>query len=156
MAPLNNVFVANPGLLSKIKNEDLRKIMYIGSSAGTPLEKKATFSFTWSNDGFGDFVNEVTFYPPNSDLPSKVFKVSIPLGGWYQIVLPVRFFSEWEVEQEEKNRVRDIVKRFEEAAKRHGSTQQAVALGDCGEQHAYETGKILKDLRAELYAELEV
>lgn len=156
MIPLNNVFVSKPGLLSKIKNEELRKLMFMGGSSGTSLEKKSTFSFSWSNNGAGDFVDEVMFYPPNSNLPTKSFKVSIPLGVWYQIVLPVRFFLEWYEEEEEKNRLRGLVHKFEDAAKRHGQMQAAAAMGDVSENAAYETGKALKTLREELYKELDV
>ena len=162
MTRQENVFVCEPGSLAKIKATRLRKLMMMGASASTPLEKKATFSYTWTNDPKlgGEYVTQVVFYPPNQNIPSEAFNLNdqtrIKLGDWYHLTMSVSEYPLWVEDQKEKARIRDIVKRFEEAAKAHGKMQQAAALGDVSENSAYETGKALKNLRLELYKELDV
>lgn len=156
----NNCFVAHAEYVNGIKHQELKSLLKIGSCMRTPLEKKATFNYTWTRVDNQDMVTQITFYAPGSDIPSRVFNLKeknyITLQNWYRMMRPVYEYPEFIEEYEEKERVRDIVRRFEDAAKRHGVTQQAVALGDCGERHAYETGKALKTLREELYEELGV
>lgn len=65
-------------------------------------------------------------------------------------------YPEFLEEQTEKERVRQLVRSFEYAAKRHWQMQEAASLGDVDESAAYETGKILKVCREELYEELGV
>ncbi|BAQ23191.1 conserved hypothetical protein [Edwardsiella phage PEi26] len=156
----NNSFVAHAEYISGIKSPGLKDLLKIGSCMKTPLEKKATFSYTWTRINGQDMVTQVTFYAPGSDLPSQVFNLLesnyITLQNWYRMMRPVWEYPEFIEEYNELERVRDIVKRFEEAAKHHGATQRSVADGNIGEHHAYETGKLLKTLRAELYEELGV
>lgn len=160
MALQTNSFVSSPEYLSKIKCTQLRKLMMMGSCLDTPLEKKATFNYTWSRIDKRDMVTQVSFYSPNSNIPDKVFNLNeqtyIPLSDWYRIMSSVSDYPFFIEEVTEKNRVRDIVRHFEQAAKRHGQMQQAAALGDVSENSAYETGKILKTAREALYKELNV
>lgn len=156
----NNVFVTNAEYANGIKHQELRSLLKIGSCLNTPLEKKATFSYSWTRIDGQDVVTQVTFYPPGSDIPSRVINLKeknyITLQNWYRMVRSVREYHIFIEEYEEKERIRDIVKCFEEAAKRHGQMQAAASLGDVSEDSVYETGKILKTLREELYEELGV
>lgn len=155
-----NFFVSSPEFLSRIKMPSLRKIMMMGARLRTPLNKKATFDYTWVTTSKGDMVNEVRYYSPSSQVVDKVFKLNdktmIPLADWYRLMSSVTDFDFFFEEVEEKERVRMLVKQFETAAKRHGIMQQAVALGDVGEQSAYDSGKALKTIREELFKELEI
>lgn len=156
----NNCFVAHAEYISGVKSPGLKDLLKIGSCMRTPLEKKATFNYSWTRIDGQDVVTQVTFYAPGSDLPSQVINLHeenyITLQNWYRMMSSVREYPEFIDEYNEKERIRSIVAQFEEAAKKHGATQQAVALGDCGEHHAYESGKALKGLRKELYEELGV
>ncbi|UYM28877.1 hypothetical protein [Serratia phage vB_SspM_LC53] len=160
MALQTNSFVSSPEYLSKIKCTQLRKLMMLGACLDTPLEKKATFNYTWTRTDKGDMVTQVTFYSPNSNIPDKVFNLNgqtyIPLSDWYRIMSSVNDYPFFIEEVTERKRIRDIVKHFEESAKRHGQMQQATALGDVSENSAYETGKILKEARRALYDELDI
>lgn len=156
----NNCFVAHAEYVNGIKHQELKSLLKIGSCMRTPLEKKATFNYTWTRVNGQDMVTQVTFYAPGSDIPSRVINLKeknyITLQNWYRMMCSVREYPEFVEEYKEKERVRDIVKRFEDAAKRHGQMQAAAALGDVAESAAYETGKALKTLREELYEELGV
>ena len=72
------------------------------------------------------------------------------------MLLRIIKFEEMIMTPEEKEHIRELVRSFEYAAKRHGQMQAAAALGDVSESSAYETGKILKTCREELYKELGV
>lgn len=156
----NNSFVAHAEYISGIKSPALKDLLKIGSCMKTILEKKATFNYTWTRIDGQDMVTQVTFYAPGSDIPSQVINLRednyITLQNWYRMMRPVWGYPEFIEEYNELERVHDIVKRFEEAAKKHGATQRSVADGNIDEKHAYETGKLLKTLRAELYEELGV
>lgn len=156
----SNVFVSNAEYANGIKHQELRSLLKIGSCLNTPLEKKATFNYSWTRIDGQDVVTQVTFYPPNSHVPSRVINLKeknyITLQNWYRMVTSVSEYSGFIEDYEEKERVRDIVKRFEDAAKRHGQMQAAAAMGDVSEDSVYETGKALKTLREELYKELDV
>lgn len=155
-----NVFVSAAEYINGIKSPALKDLLKIGSCMRTPLEKKATFNYSWTRIEGQDVVTQVTFYPPGSDIPSQVINLRednyITLQNWYRMMTSVSEYSGFIEEYEEKERIRDIVKRFEEAAKRHGQMQAAASLGDVDENSAYETGKALKTLREELYEELGV
>lgn len=75
---------------------------------------------------------------------------------WLEVFDETVFFEDNQIEHQEKERIRQIVKGFEYAAKRHGQMQAAAALGDVQESAAYESGKALKTAREELYKELGV
>lgn len=156
----NNCFVAHAEFLNGIKHQELKSLLKIGSCMRTPLEKKATFSFSWTRIDGRDMITSVTYYAPGSHIPSRVINLKeknyITLQDWYRMMSSVQNYPEFIDEYNEKERIRSIVAQFEDAAKRHGATQQAVALGDCGEHHAYETGRALRELRKELYEELGV
>lgn len=158
----SNSFVSAPEYLAKIKNTELRQLMMIGSCIRTPLEKKATFSWTWGNTSKGDMVTQVCFYSPNSHIPDKVFNLNeqtfIPLNDWYSIMTSVVEYHIFEEEVLERDRIRSIVKRFEEAALHHGARKATVANGFISDTEAYlrESGKILKEAREALYDEFDV
>lgn len=156
----NNCFVANGEYISGIKSPALKDLLKIGACLKTPLEKKATFNYTWTRVNGQDMVTQVTFYAPGSDIPSRVINLKeknyITLQNWYRMMCSVREYPEFKEEVEEQSRIREVIKNFEEAAKRHGQMQAAAALGDVAESAAYETGKALKTLREELYEELGV
>ena len=157
MTPRSNVFVSNPELLTKIKNEDLHNCMKIGSCIRTPLERKTTFNYSWASTEYGDRVISVTCYQPNSSIPGKTFMVDIALSDWYRITSSVSNFDEWQEEVIEKDHIRSVIKTFEEAAKIHGARQTTVANGFISDPEPFlrESGKILKDARAALYEELD-
>lgn len=156
----NNCFVAHAEYISGIKSPALKDLLKIGSCMKTPLEKKATFNYTWTRIDGQDVVTQVTYYAPGSDIPSQVINLRegnyITLQNWYRMMTSVRNYPEFVEEYEEKERIRELVRSFEYAAKRHGQIQAAAALGDVDESAAYETGKILKTCREELYEELGV
>lgn len=159
MIPENNCFISNPSYLNSIKCDRLRKFMMLGASLTTPIEKKATFNWSYKCiEGKGDFVTSVTYFPPNSNLPGETFNLDehtrIPLITWCRMMSQISDYSDIMQEYKEKERKHDIVKRFEEAAKKHGATQRSVGDGNIGEHHAYESGKALRELRKELYEEL--
>lgn len=156
----NNCFVAHAEYANGIKHQELKDLLKIGSCMKTPLEKKATFNYTWTRIDGQDVVTQVTYYAPGSDVPSRVINLKeknyITLQNWYRMMTSVCNYPEFIEEHEEKERVRELVRSFEYAAKRHGQMQAAAALGDVDENAAYETGKILKTCREELYEELGV
>ena len=156
----NNCFVAHAEYANGIKHQELKDLLKIGSCMKTPLEKKATFNYTWTHIDGQDVVTQVTYYAPGSDVPSRVINLKeknyITLQNWYRMMTSVRNYPEFIEEHEEKERVRELVRSFEYAAKRHGQMQAAASLGDVDENAAYETGKILKTCREELYEELGV
>lgn len=160
MTSRNNCFVAHGEYINGIKSPALKDLLKIGSCMGTPLEKKATFSYSWTNIDSKDVITQVIFYAPGSDLPSQVINLCednyIPLPTWCRMTRSVWEWHEFEEEYVEKERIRDLIKRFEEAAKLHGSTQRSVADGNIDEKHAYETGKALRELRKDLYEEFDV
>jgi hypothetical protein len=156
-----NVFVARAEYAISVKSTKLRKLLMIGSCAGTPFEKKATFDYEWANiPGVGDVVTTVYFFPPFASVPTQTIQLNentyIPLISWYRMTRPVSEFQEFAAEHLEKERIRNVIKRFEEAAKLHGCRQLQAASGLVDENAAYETGKVLRDLRKELYEELGV
>lgn len=156
----DNSFVAKPEYISSIKSPVLQKLLKLGSCASTPIEKKATFNYTWTNINGIDVIKQVTFYAPGAIEPSQIINLEeyqyVPLQYWYRMMLPVWEYPEFIEEYNEKERIRELVKSFEYAAKRHGQMQAATTLGDVSESAAYETGKILKTCREELYKELGV
>ncbi|WCZ66332.1 hypothetical protein [Yersinia phage MHG19] len=159
MTPRNNVFVCEPSHLGEIEVIGLRELMTQGSDALTPIEEKATFSYSWTRiRDVGDRVTRVQYYPPNSDVPTKTFDLHkehyIPLSLWYSLTMSVVCHPEYIERAEEKARVRGLVKTFEEAAKKYAVIQQSVALVDCGEQYLTESAKSLSVIREELYKEL--
>lgn len=163
MTARNNVFVSNPGYLEKIKVTGLRKLMMMGACLDTPLQKKATFNYTWTNiKDVGDRIIRVEYFPPASDVSTKTFNLNeqtyIPLSEWYSITSPVRDYPEFKENVMESKRIKDIVKRFEEAAERHGARKSMVANGFISDAATFlsESGKALSVLRKELYEELGV
>ena len=158
----NNCFVAHAEYVNGIKHQELKSLLKIGSCMRTPLEKKATFSFSWTHIDGQDMVTQVTFYAPGSDIPSRVFNLKeknyITLQNWYRMMRPVYEYPEFIEEYEEKERVRDIVRRFEDAAKNHGMRLATAAAGFVSEPLPYlkESGETLKECREELYEELGV
>ncbi|XAO54606.1 hypothetical protein [Yersinia phage vB_YenM_P8] len=156
----DNSFVANPEYISGVKSPVLQKLLKLGSCASTPIEKKATFNFAWVIVDGIDVVRQVTFYAPGAIEPSQIINLDgsnyITIQQWYRMMRPVWEYPEFIEEYNEKERIRELVKSFEYAAKRHGQMQQAVALGDADEKAAYESGKLLKTCREELYKELGV
>lgn len=159
MTPRNNVFVCEPSHLGEIEVIGLRELMMQGSDASTPIEEKATFSYSWTHiRDVGDRVTRVQYYPPNSDVPTKTFDLHkehyIPLHLWYSLTASVIRHSEFVERANEKSRIRDIVEAFELAAKKHGATQRSVADFNIDEHHAYESAKSLKVIREVLYKEL--
>lgn len=156
----DNSFVAKPEYISGVKSPALQKLLKLGSCASTPIEKKATFDFAWAIVDGIDVVRQVTFYAPGAIKPSQIINLDgsnyITIQQWYRMMRPVWEYPEFIEEYNEKERIRELVKSFEYAAKRHGQMQSAAALGDVSESAAYETGKILKTCREELYKELGV
>lgn len=158
----NNCFVANGEYISGIKSTALKDLLKIGACLKTPLEKKATFNYTWTRIDGKDMVTQVTFYAPGSDLPSQVINLKennyISLQDWYRMMRPVYEYPEFKEEIEEGARIREVIKNLEEAAKIHGARQAAVANGFISEPEAYlrESGKILKDAREAMYEEFNV
>lgn len=156
----DNSFVANPEYISGVKSPALQKLLKLGSCASTPIEKKATFDFAWAIVDGIDVVRQVTFYAPGAIKPSQIINLDgsnyITIQHWYRMMRPVWEYPEFIEEYNEKERIRELVKSFEYAAKRHGQMQAAATLGDVSESAAYETGKILKTCREELYKELGV
>lgn len=149
-------YVHQASNLLKIKDPELLKLAKLGACIDTPLEKKAQFTImSW--DEAGD-ISSVAYYAPGADTPNRVLNLvpSIPPAVWREVFDVTNCYEANMVEYQEKERVRQIVKDFEEKAKIHGQSQQAVALGDIGERHAYESGKALKAAREELYFELGV
>lgn len=155
-----NSFVGEPSYLSNVKVTSLRKIMMIGSCALTPLEKKATFNYEWKNIDGIDYVTKVMYYAPGQDYVSRVYDLNpqtyISLAKWYAMMHPVFDYPQFHEYAVETQRVRDIVKRFEEAAIQHGQRKATVANGLISDVESYlrETGKILKTAREALYEEL--
>lgn len=163
MTARNNVFVSNPGLLAKIKVTGLRKLMMLGACLDTPLQKKATFNYTWTHiKDIGDCVTKVEYFPPASDVSTKTFNLNshtqIPLSEWYSITTAVCDYPEFRENIMETKRIKDIVKRFEEAAGRHGARKSMVVNGFISDEATFlsESGKALSVLRKELYGELGV
>ena len=156
----NNCFVSAAEYVNGIKHQELKNLLKIGSCIKTPLEKKASFSYTWTRIDGQDVVTQVTYYAPGSDIPSRVINLKeknyITLQNWYRMMTSVREFGGFIESHNEKERIRELVRSFEYAAKRHGQMQAAASLGDVDENAAYETGKILKERREELYEELGV
>lgn len=156
----DNSFVAKPEYISGVKSPALQKLLKLGSCASTPIEKKATFDFAWAMVDGIDVVRQVTFYAPGSIKPSQIINLDgsnyITIQHWYRMMRPVWEYPEFIEEYNEKERIRELVKSFEYAAKRHGQMQSAVTLGDVPESVAYESGKTLKTCREELYKELGV
>lgn len=155
-----NSFVGEPSYLSNVKVTSLRKIMMIGSCALTPLEKKATFNYEWKNIDGIDYVTKVMYYAPGQDYVSRVYDLNqqtyISLAKWYAMMHPVFDYPQFHEYAVETQRVRDIVKRFEEAAIQHGQRKATVANGLISDVESYlrETGKTLKTAREALYEEL--
>lgn len=162
MTPRNNCFVAHGEYISGIKSPALKDLLKIGACMSTPLEKKATFNYSWKNINGEDVIIQVTFYAPGSDLPSQVINLRqgnyIPLITWYRMTRPVLEWSEFSEEYAEKERIRGIVKQFEEAAKIHAARQAAAANGFIADVEPFlrESGKILKDARDALHEEFDV
>lgn len=161
MAPRNNVFVCEPNHLGEIEVIGLRELMMQGSDALTPIEEKATFSYSWTSiRGVGDRVTRVQYYPPNSDVPIKTFDLHkehyIPLSLWYSLTMSVVCHPEYIERAEEKARVHGLVNTFEEAAVIYGKRQLLIDMGTCDESDLSTSNKILAALREELYKELGV
>ena len=148
-------YVENANNIMKCKDEFFQKLGRIGSCRKTPLEGKARFFIKECKDGG---ITEVEYYAPWNDFPSQVLELSepIPSDVWNSILDVTACYEENQSLYEEKERIRKLVKSFEYAAKRHGQMQAAAALGDVSESAAYESGKILKTCREELYKELGV
>lgn len=148
-------YVENANNIMKCKDEFFQKLARIGSCRKTPLEGKARFFITKCKGGT---ITEVEYYAPWNDFLSQVLELSEPIssGVWDSILDVTARYEENQSLHKEKERIRELVKSFEYAAKRHGQMQSAVALGDVSESSAYESGKILKTCREELYKELGV
>lgn len=152
------VFVSNASLISKVQNCKLREFMGIGSCLRTPLEKKCTFDWKWSNTAGRDHVSKVIVYMPGLNSPHCEFEVDINLSDWYRMTLSVNEYQLWKEDNEEADRVRNIIKALEEAAKVHGARQATVANGFISDAESFlrESGKILKEARAAVYKEFDV
>lgn len=149
-------YVAQASNMMKIKDPELLKLAKVGACIDTPLEKKSQFTImSWDEEGN---INSVAYYAPGAETPNRILNLSPSIypGHWREVFDLCEFYSVNMEEYQEKERIRQIVKDFEEKAKIHGQNQQAVALGDIGERHAYESGKALKMAREELYFELGV
>lgn len=148
-------YVENANNIMKCKDEFFQNLARIGSCRKTPLEGKARFFISECKD---KAITEVEYYAPWNDFPSRVLKLSkpIPSDVWNSILDVTACYEENQSLHEEKERIRELVKSFEYAAKRHGQMQSAVTLGDVPESVAYESGKTLKTCREELYKELGV
>jgi hypothetical protein len=148
-------YVENANNIMKCKDEFFQKLARIGSCRKTPLEGKARFFIVECKD---KAITEVEYYAPWNDFPSQVVELSepIPSDVWNSAMDVTACYEENHALYEEKERIRGLVRSFEYAAKRHGQMQQAMALGDVDEKSAYESGKLLKTCREELYKELGV
>lgn len=156
----SKVFVIDGSKLNKLRHAALRRRMTIGSCLKTPLEKKAQFTFLIERIDDKNWVTQVTYYAPGSNLPNSVFNLKgqarIKPSDWFEMV---QFSSEHEALMEaynEKAIIHTAIKAFEEAAKIHGARQAAVANGFISNPEPFlrETGKILKEARENLYAEV--
>lgn len=155
-----NVFVSNPGLLTKIKNKGLRVFLKQGSNPSTPLERKATFDYRWTKCEEGDCVNIVHVYRPGDKNYSTEFKLDVSdyilLKDWYSITTSVSEYPEFKEKYDKKVSIRKLVKDFEDASKLHGVRRLQVTSGLINESDAYESGLALKKARESIYDLLDI
>ncbi|ANA49561.1 hypothetical protein BI049_gp172 [Salmonella phage vB_SnwM_CGG4-1] len=152
------VFVSNASLILKIKSRELREFMSVGSCLRTPLEKKCTFDYAWGNlDGY-DSVNSITVYKPGSNIPHSIHTVDISLADWCSIMTPVSEYSFWREDIEEKDRINNLIKIFEDAAIEHGARKITVANGFISDPELFlaESGKKLTKARNALRDEFNL
>ncbi|ATN93185.1 hypothetical protein CPT_Melville_222 [Salmonella phage Melville] len=152
------VFVSNASLISKIKSHQLREFMSVGSCLRTPLEKKCTFDYSWGNlDGY-DSVNSITVYKPGSNIPHIAYTVDISLADWYRITTPVSEYSFWREDIEEKDRINNLIKIFEDAAIEHGARKITATNGFISDPELFlaESGKKLTKARNALRDEFNL
>lgn len=155
-------FVKDASYLAKIKNTQLRKLLWMGARHKTPLRRKITADpfYRLINDKL--VVTSVNLFAPGNDgeMPDWTIDLNqksfIADSDWHLMFEPLANYERWYGIRMEEDYKRDLIDKLIEAASIYGQVKSNCANGFISDVEGAmrPAGKDVREIRKSLYEAL--